>query len=103
LADFGGTPEEILNSDGFMAAMEPTIRSDFEIVESFISDSRQPEVPLSILSGSLDSEVNTTDIERWTQVSDKVSSLNFLEGGHFYLFNEPSLSAVCKILFREIG
>ncbi|MDR1968207.1 MAG: alpha/beta fold hydrolase [Burkholderiaceae bacterium] len=86
-----GTPPEILDDPELLSFLMPTIRSDFELLESWRFKHSLPlNTPLFALTGRNDSHVDVeaaADWDRWTCCSFE---LLIYPGGHFFLHKQEA-------------
>ncbi|GAA1691610.1 alpha/beta fold hydrolase [Kribbella yunnanensis] len=81
-----GTPGEVLQNQELMALLLPTIRADFEAVDSYrCADRRALDIPLTALTGSEDPGVGPGDIDGWAVHSTYALNSSVLAGDHFFL------------------
>lgn len=100
LKQLNGTPEEVLDNQELMSLLLPALRADFQIADTYCSDGTQVDCPVTVLSGSADTDIKHTDLESWGKVFKKLESLEILQGGHFFI--ESNVEAVLKIVNRVI-
>ncbi len=94
---FGGIPEEAKTYPELLQLMLPTLRADFELLETYKYRS-EPALPcpISAFGGSEDPLVTEEQLAAWQAQTSGACSLQLFPGGHFYL-SDPSL------LLRAIG
>lgn len=85
LRRLGGTPPAVLENDAMMAILLPTVRADFELIDSLpvIADGRL-DILITALRGDEDAAVDPEAWASWTALSSRPSQLHVLPGGHFY-------------------
>jgi medium-chain acyl-[acyl-carrier-protein] hydrolase len=76
-----------------MQMLLPTLRADFEMVESYQAAPEEPlAVPLSAWGGLADPEISRAHLEAWRTYSSGPFSLRMFPGDHFYLHHRrPAL------------
>lgn len=81
----------------------PLMRSDYRLIECYSPEkTRQAvNVPLTVMAGSSDNELQPGDIESWKLETKRSFQLITFPGGHFYLKPEQAgvieaLSKICK-------
>jgi medium-chain acyl-[acyl-carrier-protein] hydrolase len=91
LRRLGGTPDELLRHPGLMTLVEPAVRADLQMAESYRYSQRAPlRCPITAIYARGDAHVSTPAIEGWRlETSDRLDSLE-IEGNH--LFDGPSAS-----------
>lgn len=86
LRGYSGTPDELLADPDLLAMFLPTLRADFEVVETY---DHYPEPPLpcgiSAYGGMSDEEVPPATLASWAEHTSGPFRLRLFDGGHFYL------------------
>lgn len=86
IKSYNGTPKEVLAHQELMDLVEPIIRADFSVCETYSHITKSPlEIPISAFGGLADSDVSKTDLEQWQQHTAKQFTCRMFPGGHFYL------------------
>lgn len=66
LRRYNGTPEAVLNNPELMELLLPTIRADFQLLETYIYRDRLPlSCAMTIFGGKDDDTVSSEDIQAW--------------------------------------
>lgn len=80
-----GTPEAVLAHDELLRLLLPTLRADFECVETYrwAPGPRLP-IPISVFGGT-DDDVTREDLNAWLTLSDVGGAVHLLPGDHFFL------------------
>ncbi|WP_257004047.1 thioesterase II family protein [Streptomyces sp. SA15] len=98
----GGTPEQVVRDAELWDLLEPVLRADFELVETWRPDAgralRVP-VPLSAFGGTRDPLVAPAELAGWADYGD-FGGCHLFEGGHFYF--APPANRVPETVTREI-
>lgn len=104
LRDYAGTPEEVLQNEELMALVEPLVRADFSVCETYEFDPGLPplDLPLTVYGGSGDDEVSRDDLELWRQETSGDFRLHMLDGGHFFLNDESCRGELLGLLVAEL-
>jgi len=94
LRAYSGTPDELLADPDLLAMFLPTLRADFEVVETY---QHHPEPPLpcgiSAYGGMADDEVPPATVASWAEHTSGAFRLRLFDGGHFYLDdNRPGVA-----------
>lgn len=101
VARLGGTSAAVLNNVELRSLVLPSIRKDFELIETYEADLSPPlKIPVAALFGDADSEVTPSEADAWRDVTTGRFHVQAYPGGHFY-FNdrpEPVLQDVVKTL-----
>lgn len=89
LSDMGGTPPEVLANDDILAAVEPTLRADFKLAETY-RPCHAPllDCPVRAYGGAADPHVSTEDLDAWAEVTTAPFGSRLFPGGHFYMKTE---------------
>jgi len=83
-----GTPEALLAHEDLMDLMEPILRSDFKVIETWKYQKGEPlDVPLSMFIGIDDEHVGEESYEAWKKESSQECELKIFPGDHFYIQN----------------
>ena len=102
LRRFAGTPEEVLQNQEIMELIEPTLRADFSLGETYAYVPDRPlAIPISAWAGERDGEVPTWQVEAWKEQT--TSTFRFVEfpGDHFFLNSDRD--QVLAELNRELA
>jgi medium-chain acyl-[acyl-carrier-protein] hydrolase len=93
LRRLNGTPQSVLENAELMELLLPILRSDFEVLETYIYTPESPlNCPISAFCGSDDSEAHPDEVGEWQRQTRTSFSLYTLPGDHFFLHSaEPLL------------
>jgi medium-chain acyl-[acyl-carrier-protein] hydrolase len=81
-----GTPPELLDNPEIMSLMLPTLRTDFQLAETYRYRARPPlECPVATFGGRDDPEVPREDLEAWRQQAAGHFEMHLLPGDHFFI------------------
>jgi surfactin synthase thioesterase subunit len=98
----GGTPAEILNDRGFLDQLLPVFRADLTILsQASCTAEHALDIPFTLLGGSDDATVQSSDIEAWRRFSSRACKTHILPGGHFY--HQRSQAALLEIINATLG
>jgi medium-chain acyl-[acyl-carrier-protein] hydrolase len=88
----------VLANEEIMALIEPLLRADFALGETYVFVPGPPlALPLSAYAGATDEEVPTWQVEAWKeQAGDEFRYVEF-PGGHFFLHEDRDR------LLQELG
>lgn len=106
LRDLNGTPEEALQHPELMQMMQPLLRADFQVVETYELTPEEPlSCPVSALGGLADEDVSREDLAAWSRHTTGPFSLRMFQGDHFFLNKVQSqlLQAVAQDLYAVLG
>ena len=86
LIGMGGIPKEIQKHPEMLQLMLPTLRADFELIETWQSESSSAtNSPIIALAGSDDSRASAEKMEHWDSHTRSDFKLHEFDGGHFFL------------------
>ena len=97
----GGTPQAILDNKEMMELIMPTLKADFEVIETHTYQPETPlNIPLTVFGGENDPEVAPEELAAWEEQTSANFSLKMFEGGHFFIEEQRSqlLNSVNNIL-----
>lgn len=96
----GGTPEEVFASSELLQMALATLGADYRVCASLRHVAQPPfPVPLRVLAGRAD-DIGTSRIEAWQQEAGDAYSLDWFEGGHFYLREREQ--EVLSVIVRDL-
>lgn len=99
----GGTPVEIFNNSELLSMTLDLLRIDYRVCGSFQYARKAPlSIPIHCFGGIADT-ISTDDLSQWRQESDQLVTLDWLEGGHFFLrqSEERFIAALKKRLLQS--
>lgn len=104
LRDYAGTPEEVLQNEELMALVEPLVRADFAVCETYEFDPERPplDLPVTVYGGTGDDEVPREHLELWRQETTGDFRLHMLDGGHFFLNEEGCRDQLLELVVGEL-
>lgn len=87
LRQYAGTPEEVLANDELMDLVEPLLRADFELIETYAyePDGTSLALPVTAFTGLDDHDVPLAKVEPWAAETAGPFRCHVLPGGHFFL------------------
>ena len=86
LAQYGGTPHEILQQTEFLQMMLPTIRADFTLCRDYSYDDEPPfAYPVTAFGGIDDRTVSEQELQAWREQTQSNFALHMFPGDHFFL------------------
>ena len=92
LRRLNGTPRELLDSPELKELFLPTIRADFELVETY---EYEPEAPLSCpicaYGGLQDTDVPAANLKEWQKQTSGAFKARMFPGDHFYIHTSTDL------------
>ena len=93
-------PDEILESDDILSFLEPILRTDFKVSETYAyEDRRALNIPLTIITGT-EEDMKSEDILLWQKESNLPVDFKQMPGGHFFILDhkEQLLEIISKKL-----
>ncbi|PLY40168.1 thioesterase [Janthinobacterium sp. ROICE36] len=99
LADYNGTPPEILANQELMALLLPMIRADFGLAERYAYLAGPSlDIPISVFAGTEDQHVSSAG--KWAEESSVTCRVHSFEGDHFFIHTRRDAVVAC--LKREL-
>lgn len=105
LQELEGTPAEVLEHPELMELMEPLLRADFELNDTYEPSDKPPlTCPVAGFGGLTDPDVSRENLEAWREVTRGAYRLRMFPGGHFYLHEhrQALLTAVAQDLMSRL-
>ncbi len=92
LARLGGTPPELLRDDELMSLVEPRLRADFEMDDTYAPPSAAPKLscPVTAFGGAGDWTVSQAELDAWHEVTNGTFRSRVLPGDHFTVLGAES-------------
>jgi medium-chain acyl-[acyl-carrier-protein] hydrolase len=91
LKQFNGTPAAVLENAELMELILPTLRADFELLETYTYQADLPlHCPISAFGGIEDLKVGREQLQAWQIQTTNTFSLHLLPGDHFFLHSARS-------------
>jgi medium-chain acyl-[acyl-carrier-protein] hydrolase len=88
IMNLGGTPREFFDHPELLEVLLPTLKNDFKVAETYVYKHKDVPNPidhdLTIFIGK-DEEVSAEQMFGWREQTNKVCSLHYFEGEHFFL------------------
>jgi surfactin synthase thioesterase subunit len=85
IADFAGTPDEVLEDPSLMRLFLPQLRADMRAAETYEYRHRAPlDVPLLVLEGRDDPLVSADGVRAWRVETTAACDVVWYAGGHFF-------------------
>ena len=102
LVSAGGTDPGVARHPLIFRMLEPVLRSDLEVVESWrpVAGQRPLAAALTVFGAHDDALVETAKLAAWPRHSTAFSGFHLYEGGHFYLRSHTE--KVTEQIVREI-
>ena len=101
LRRMGGTPEEVLNHPELLTLLLPTLRSDFELCQTYSYTEEPPfSFPITAFGGLNDQFVPREEMDKWREQTTGPFQLRMFPGDHFFLHSSQAL--LLQMLSRDL-
>lgn len=102
VSNLNGLPGEFVENKELVRLMMPTLRADFEAVETYSYAHEEPlACAISVFGGTEDFSVTPQELLMWREQSTATCHFHFFPGDHFFIYSH--LRDVLKVISREIG
>jgi medium-chain acyl-[acyl-carrier-protein] hydrolase len=92
LRQMNGIPLEVFENTEIMALVEPTLRADIKLAETWEGNREQPlNVPITAFSGLEDEIVPPADMKGWEHYTNKEFSFHTFPGDHFFVHSSEEM------------
>ena len=92
LARLNGTPQEVLDNPELLEMIQPLLRADFAVCETYqYEPGAALDCPLFAFGGLKDLEVGREKLEPWREHTSAYFVLRMLPGDHFFLHSSKRL------------
>ena len=89
LLRLGGTPRELLENEEVMSVIQPLLRADFALCETYTYASGTPlAASITAFGGRGDKSVNAQELNAWRAHTDGLFMCHMFTGNHFFLHEE---------------
>ncbi|MEW6993764.1 thioesterase II family protein [Colwelliaceae bacterium MEBiC 14330] len=85
LKTLGGTPSEFFEHEELIKLSLPMLRADFKISDLYRAKVIKLPLQFHVLSGTEDHDITEENLLAWQALSAKDITLNYINGGHFYI------------------
>lgn len=90
LHKMGGIPERILNNDNLMRILEPIVRADFQVINTYeYKSAGAMDIPISVIVGS-DEGISYQQAQLWQRETTLKINVNEFQGDHFFIFHHAA-------------
>lgn len=101
LRTMGGTPEEVLSHPELLTLLLPTLRSDFELCQTYSYTEAPPfNFPITAFGGLNDQFVPREEMDKWREQTTGPFQLRMFPGDHFFLHSSQAL--LLQMLSRDL-
>jgi medium-chain acyl-[acyl-carrier-protein] hydrolase len=102
LKELNGIPQEVLQNKEMLKLFLPTLRTDFEMVETYQYTPGAPlDFPISVFGGLDDERVSRERLEDWTVNTNSHFKSQYFSGDHFFINSEKG--TVIESIIAEIA
>jgi len=102
LRRLNGTPDEVLASEELMSLMEPLLRADFAVNETYVHAAERPlRCPVTVLGGRDDAEVPHDALAAWRRHTEGSFTLRLFPGDHFFI--ETAERSVLEVIASDLA
>jgi len=92
LADFGGTPQDVLANREIMQFLTPRLRADFELDDTYTFEQDLPlQCPISAWTSDADDLVSPESMQAWREHTQGPFSGQVMQGGHFAFYEQENM------------
>ena len=96
LAQYHGTPAEVLADRELMQLLLPVIRDDFALVHDYHYQAARPmNVPMTVFAGREDNAVPLEWVSPWADETGARCDIHWFNGGHFFIDTERHAVTDC--------
>ncbi|PKW18435.1 thioesterase II family protein [Saccharopolyspora spinosa] len=99
--NLGGVTPEVLEDPVLRELFLPTLRADYQLIETYRPTTSPLPVPVMALMGSSDPEVDEADARAWAAATTGEFELRWFDGGHFFLTDRPD--DVVKVVAERLA
>lgn len=104
LAQYNGTPPELLAHRELMTLLEPAIRADFALAAHYqYRAGPLLDVPIAVLSGRADVDLDLENIGAWQRETSAECQVEWFDGDHFFIHPDQAEAEVLEFLNAELG
>jgi len=100
-----GTPASIFEHTELLDFVEPILRADFKISETYQYGPREPlDCPICVFGGKQDDTVDGIGLEAWREHTTNQFDVRMFPGDHFFLVSQASqvlAEIAARISFRD--
>lgn len=102
LRRLNGTPPEVLDNAELRRLVEPTLRADFAVHETYVHAPGEPlACPISAFGGLDDQEVDRGQLEAWRRHTHGPFRMRMLPGDHFFI--HPSGDGLLEAIAEDLA
>ncbi len=105
ITELGGMPDEILQSQELLNYVEPILRNDFRVIETYRYQDHPPlNIPFTVITGT-EEDIEANDILLWQKETNLPVDFKRMPGNHFFIFHHTDqlLKVISKKLYHSIS
>lgn len=103
LRELQGTPAEVLDHPELMELVEPMLRADFQLNETYLHRPGEPlTTPVTAFGGLEDEDVPASQLAPWAELTRGPFQLRMLRGGHFFLHDRDARADLLGEIARTL-
>jgi medium-chain acyl-[acyl-carrier-protein] hydrolase len=96
LAQYQGTPAELLANSELMALVLPALRADFCLAEKYVyRPGARLSTPITVLSGRDDRHTDAALQHKWQEETSAPCRVEWFDGAHFFLEDQMGCVLAC--------
>jgi medium-chain acyl-[acyl-carrier-protein] hydrolase len=106
LGELNGTPQDFFREQALLELILPTLRADFEAVETYRYLDEPPlDCPIMVFGGRDDEESIDGRLDAWQSQTNRSCSKYMMDGGHFFIHSNEQrmLSLIRTGLLRNLA
>ena len=99
LGELNGTPPDLFRHPEILQLLLPTLRSDFQAIETYQYTEEPPlNCPITVFGGRDDEESGGVMLDAWQRHTKVNCSKHLMDGGHFFIHSdEPRLLSLLRL------
>ena len=101
----GGLPAEILQTPQLINMLLPTMKADFEVIETWEVNSQYPLLPLPIWAFAAlnDPVASVDDMKNWSECTQQAFKLYIFPGDHYFAFARYGREAIVRLIVAALN
>jgi surfactin synthase thioesterase subunit len=100
----GGMPNEILQDPAMLEFLEPILRNDFKVSETYVHQTAEPlNIPFTVITGT-DEDLTAEEVLLWQNESILAVDFMQLTGDHFFIMQHKVfiINAISEKLIKQL-
>lgn len=100
----GGMPDEILQDNAMLEFLEPILRNDFKVSETYVHKAAEAlNMPFTVITG-IDEDLTAEEVLLWQKESTQTVDFMQLEGDHFFIMQHKDfiINAISEKLIKQL-